>query len=143
MKALIWHCDSYFVGNPLKSKTAQNISDDGHNINVKNSLSIWITIESLDDKNHFEELLVDLKLLSKRFDTKVITITPFAHLTNKPLNLKQSFLIIEELELFLKELGFDVQRAHFGSAKDLKMSSPADQYQCVYRSYPKPEFIKL
>ena len=141
MKVLIWHCDSYFVGNPIKSQKAQNINDDNHNVDVKNSLVIWATIESLDDNSYFPDLLNDINLLSKRFDTKIIALTPFAHLTNKPLNLKQSFLIIDKLNDYLKENGFDVKRAHFGSAKDLRMFSPADQYQCVFRSYPKPEFI--
>jgi len=141
MKLIIWHCDSYFIGNPIKSQKAQNNVETVKNIDVKNSLSIWITIESLEDKNYFSDLLRDIDPLSKRFNIKLIVLTPFVHLTNKPLNLKQSHIIIKELGSYLHKKGFDIKRAQFGSAKDLKMVSLADQYQCVYRSYPKPEFI--
>lgn len=141
MKVIIWHCDSYFVGGAIKSEKAQNIVDLVQDVNVKNSLVIWITIESLKDKIYFEDLLEDITLLSQRFNTKTIVLTPFVHLTNKPLNLKQSLVIIIALDKYLKENGFDVKRANFGGAKDLRMSSPADKYQCVYRSYPKPSFV--
>jgi len=47
-----------------------------------------------------------------------------------------------DLEEHLKKNGFLVTKGHFGSAKDLKMYSPADKMQVIFRSYPKPEYLK-
>lgn len=130
-------------GGAIKSEKSKNILDENYDVGVGNSLVLWVTIESLNDKNYFGELLKDIVQLSKRFNTKVVVLTPFVHLTNKPLNQKQSLVIIKALEKYLGEKGFGVKKAHFGSAKDLKMSSPADKYQVVYRSYPKPIFVRI
>ncbi len=142
MKILIWHCQEIFIGNIKKiNEDLLNIDNKIEEISEKNVIVPWVTIESESDYNYFEDLLIDLKKLCKRFKTNKIVLIPFAHFSNKiPLN-KISFRIISDLENYLIQNNLKVSRAHFGSAKDIRFFSPADSKQVLFKQYPKPEFI--
>lgn len=143
MKCLIWYCKKYYLGNIQQSNRLKEKLDNNENeINEENTFAIWITIEIESDYNYFENLLKDLNELKGHFKTNKIILTPFAHLANPQVSFKTAFRILCDLETFLKQNNFDVKKAHFGSAKDLKFFSPADPKQVVFRSYPKPEFLK-
>lgn len=143
MKCLIWYCKELFVGNiTYTDKLSKPIDKNIENINETNVLMPLVTIEKENDYNYFDDFLIDLKELKLHFNTKKIILSPFVHLSNSQIPFKNAYRIICDLESYLKTNDFEVKRAHFGSAKDLKFFSPADPKQVVFRSYPKPEFLK-
>lgn len=115
---------------------------DESNILEENVIVPWITIESEKDYNYFDDFLQDLTEMKNHFKTNKVVLTPFAHLANSQVTFKTAFRILCDLDDFLKQNGFITIKAHFGSAKDLKFYSPADKLQVVFRSYPKPEYLK-
>jgi|GEM_PF-1387486 len=142
MKVLFWFCKNLKISNPHTSSKSK-INDSSFDlIDEKDVLVPWITIESKSDGSveRFLQVLSDLNLMSSHFKTKNVVVVPFAHLSSQIAEQKTSFEIIGEFCSFLKEKGFVVKRANFGSHKDLEFSSPADEFQVFFRQYPKPDF---
>jgi hypothetical protein len=142
MKCLIWYCKDLYIGNIQVSDKAKDLDNDENTIDDNNCIFPWITIETEQDYNYFDDVLKDINSLKEHFKTNKIVLMPFAHLANSQVSFKTAFRILCDLEEHLKKNGFLVTKGHFGSAKDLKMYSPADKMQVIFRSYPKPEYLK-
>ncbi len=143
MKCLIWYCKELYMGNVHPSERIKEELDKKElDINENNIIMPWVTIETENDYNYFEDFLETINEMKNHFNSNKIALTPFAHLANSQVSFKTAFRIICDLEEFLKQKGFTVIKGHFGSAKDLRFYSPADTKQVVFRSYPKPEFLK-
>ncbi len=140
MKTLFWFCKELYIGNIIHSPKVKIKDVALEDIDVKESIMVWITVESKKDIDYFSEIELDLRFLCKRFNTKTVVIIPFAHLTNKVAGHDISFNVIELLQKYILDKGYVVKRANFGSSKDLKFFSPSDAYQVVFRSYPLTGF---
>ncbi len=136
MKALIWHCKKFNMGNSKPTKKFNCVDFEITNIFEKNVLAIFISIENIGDTAYFFDLLSDLKKLSLRFDTNKIIIIPFVHFITKIPPIKEAFEVINKFYAFLAYEGYVVKKAHFGSSKDIELMSPSDPFQVVFRSYP-------
>lgn len=145
MKALIWFCKEFKIGNVILSEKTKKIEQENitsENISKKDVIVPWITIEGKKDLDYFSFFLKDIVFLKERFKTNKIILLPFAHLTEKIASREVSFSILLKLKDFLKENDFDCSMAHFGSSKDVLINCPADSYQIVFRSYPLKSFKK-
>jgi hypothetical protein len=136
MKTLIWFCKELCINNIVKSSRTKILDNDTNEIDEKECLCPWVTIESNKDVNYFQDFLKDIKFLSVRFKTKTIVLIPFVHLSNEIASQKHALEVINKLQLFLLEKGYVVKKANFGSSKNVKFFSPGDSYQVVFRAYP-------
>jgi hypothetical protein len=145
MKALIWFCKEFKIGNVINSNKIKEINQKNitsKEIYKKNVIVPWITVEGKKDINYFNNFLKDVLFLKERFKTDKVVLVPFAHLTEKIASRDISFSILLKLKDFLEENNFKVDMAHFGSSKDVLINCPADQYQIIFRSYPLSNFKK-
>ncbi len=138
MKTLIWYCRKFRISNVKKSTRMNPIDQEvEENIDEKNVIVPWITVESEKDKNFFDDFLSDIKKVSDKFKTNKIILVPFAHFTSKIPKKEISFKVFNELYNFLVSKNYEVKKVHFGSYKDILLDSPANEYQVMFRSYPK------
>lgn len=138
MIALIWYCKKLEIGKVkpnLFSMKRKIDLDKFKKIKEKKVITPWITIESKDDEKCFVDFEKDIKELCEHFKTKKIVLLPFVHLNSRIPPYENSYELLVKLEIFLSNLDYDVKLAHFGSAKDLKFFSPADEKQVVLRNY--------
>ena len=98
MKTLFWFCKELYIGNIIHSPKVKIKDVALEDIDVKESIMVWITVESKKDIDYFSEIELDLRFLCKRFNTKTVVIIPFAHLTNKVAGHDISFNVIELLQ---------------------------------------------
>ncbi|HOY55841.1 MAG TPA: threonyl-tRNA synthetase editing domain-containing protein [bacterium] len=142
MKALIWYCKKFKISDVKKSTRMKPIIQDlEENLDEKKVVVPWVTIESHKDENFFSDFLNDLKIVADKFKTKKIILCPFAHFASKIPSKEISFEIFCNLADYLIKNGFEVKKVHFGSYKNVLLSSPASEYQVMFRSYSK-EFIR-
>ena len=116
--------------NPISQNSEENIDE-------KNVIVPWVTIESEKDKIFFDDFLNDIRVVADKFKTNKIILFPFAHFSSKIPKKETSFKIFDNLYEFLIKNNFNVKKAHFGSYKDVLLDSPANEYQVMFRSYPK------
>jgi hypothetical protein len=107
-------------------------------IKERNVLCPWITVEGKEDVNYFEQFEKDLKEQADHFKTNKVVLLPFVHFVYHIPPYEFSFGILMKLKDYLESKKYDVKLAHFGSAKDFKFFSPADEKQVTQRSYPNP-----
>lgn len=138
MKALIWYCKKLEIGEvkPGGSKISTTFANSMKKIKEKKVLNPWITIEGPEDVHYFDAFEKDLKELADHFKTNKVVLLPFEHFIYEIPPYEVSFRVLMELKEFLESRKYCVQLAHFGSAKDFKFFSPADEKQVVMRTYP-------
>jgi len=141
MKALIWYCKKLEIGNCKLngSNVSMNVLNSTKKIKEKKVLCPWITVEGKEDVNYFDAFGKDLEELANRFKTNNIVILPFVHLVHNIPQYEFSFEILMKLKDYLESKKYSVILAHFGSSKDFKFFSPADEMQVVMRQYPNPQ----
>ena len=142
MKALIWYCKKLELSNVKPNGSTISIDNKINSpkkIKEKKVLCPWITIENGEDVNYFGDFEKDLKKLSLYFKTEKVVLLPFVHFVSKIHPYEYSFGVLLKLKDYLEAQNYDVKLAHFGSSKDFKFFSPADEKQVVMRSYGKEE----
>lgn len=138
MKALIWHCKRFRVGNIEHSTRMAPIDYQTECIDETNAITVWVTVETKGDINFLEELMKDIELMCEIHGTNNIIIAPFAHLSELHCKRKNSYSILKNLAISLKDKGLVVKLVHFGSYKDMEFFSESHAEQVRFRTYPKP-----
>jgi len=124
MKLLSLHCD-YIKFKPLKKalREPEELDEKRKNeIEVKEPLVILVAVEKQDEANKdlIEEVVKEIKDISKQVGVKDIVLYPYAHLS--PSLSKPSFAL-ETLKAVDKKLGkeFKIVRAPFGYYKEFEL----------------------
>ncbi|MDD4983614.1 MAG: threonyl-tRNA synthetase editing domain-containing protein [Candidatus ainarchaeum sp.] len=141
MKALIWYCKKLEIGNCKLngSNVSMDVLNSTKKIKEKKVLCPWITVEGKEDVNYFDAFGKDLREMADHFKTNNVIIMPFVHLAYNIPPYEFSFEILMKLKDYLESKKYSVKIAHFGSSKDFKFFSPADEMQVVMRQYPNPQ----
>ena len=82
MKVLIWYCEKFAIKDIQDSSRMNKIDENENLIDDNNVIVPWITIETKEDSNYFEDLLKELKLVKSIYNTNKVIILPFAHLSS-------------------------------------------------------------
>ncbi len=124
MKILSLHTD-YIKFKPLK-KALKNIKDlsnsEKEEKNISDALAILTAVEKRDGDTEkaVDELVKNIKDISKQVNTKNIVLYPYAHLSKNLASPEIAMKVLEEAEKKLKK-DFNVARAPFGYYKEFEM----------------------
>jgi len=139
VKTLIWHCAFFKIGKVVNSTRMSKLDGNKNIIDEKNVIVPWVTIESSEDVNFFQEFYSEIYFLKERFKTNKIVLLPFAHLSSQICNNKVAYDILNKLQHFLETKNMIVTMAHFGSYKDIEFCSKSDIHQVKFRAFPVPK----
>ena len=140
MKVLMWHCAKFRLGNINHSHRIKAIDHRNNDISEQNVIVPWITVESEKDIFFLDDVIQEIEKMSATYNTKLVVITPFGHLSNTHCNKKKAYEILQTLTQRLVDKMFAAQLAHFGSYKDVEFLSEAHPEQVKFRTYPKPVY---
>ncbi|HIP66777.1 MAG TPA: threonine--tRNA ligase, partial [Candidatus Nanopusillus sp.] len=119
MKVLFLHTD--FIKVFPKQKAIKLAEQDPKELDVKDALVAFVSVEERDKISLAKELVKNIKDVATRVGVNRIVLYPYVHLTNKPAKPEIAYRLILESEQLLKREGFEVYRAPFGWYKVLEM----------------------
>jgi threonyl-tRNA synthetase len=109
-----------------KTKFAEDIEDDKKKNRAEEVLVIFTSVES-GDEGFSEELkkeyVRNLKEIADQLHINNVLIYPYVHLTSSPSKPEFARDLLKELEIAVKEEGYDVLRSPFGWYKSFVISA--------------------
>jgi threonyl-tRNA synthetase len=126
MRLLFIHADFMEYESKKKTKFAEEFEDDKKKERIEEALVIFTSVEK-EDEGFSEDLIghyiKNLKEIADQLQVNRIVIYPYVHLTNNPSDPKFARDLVKELEIAVKEKGYEVFRSPFGWYKSFVISA--------------------
>ena len=150
MRLLAIHADFMEYESKKKTKFAEEISGDEKSLRVEEVLVIFTSVEKSDEDNRdavIDRFLEDIKDITGQLQINRILIYPYVHLSSSPSSPQYARGLFVDLEMRVKEEGYEVFRAPFGWYKgfDLKAKGhPLSEWSReIHISGPSEEFEEV
>ena len=124
MRLLLIHADRIEYEVKGKTKFAEEIKESAKKGEMDEVLTVFISIESIDEKNPEEvagKAIDEIRDVAQKVKADNVMLYPYAHLSDNLGSPETSMEVLKNLELGLKE-EFNVNRAPFGWYKSFKIS---------------------
>jgi len=125
MRALFIHAERFEYKTRERTPVAEEVPEGGHQGTFEEALVCFLTMEEQDEPSIPEvarAAAADVFEVANKVQTKRLVLYPYAHLASHLAAPQPSREILDELELLLKEKGFEVHRAPFGWYKSFTIS---------------------
>jgi threonyl-tRNA synthetase len=127
MRFLSFHCSffKYEVQNKSRSKLIEDLSDNNQIGELENCLVLFITVEKRDEDNIdlISHALIEIEKITAQLKITNIVILSFAHLFGKLSTPEYSFNSLKDLEMNLKEKGYNTLRPPFGWFNEIELKA--------------------
>ncbi len=140
MRALLFHAEEYGVSFHSFSNRPKEIFkediDGKREQRCGHCITAFITVEKGDsEEKTVKGVVEEIKKMCKEVKRNKVVIIPFAHLSNKLGDTKESLEILRKIETKLKRSRLKTMRAHFGSNKSLHLDIYGHPGNARYREF--------
>ena len=111
--------------NKSRSKLIEDLSDNNQIGELENCLVLFITVEKRDEDNTdlISHALIEIEKVTSQLKITNIVILSFAHLFGKLSTPEYSFNSLKDLEMNLKEKGYNTLRPPFGWFNEIELKA--------------------
>jgi threonyl-tRNA synthetase len=126
MRLLFVHADFMEFEAKKKTKFAEELTEDTKKNRVEEALVIFTSVERQDEGFKDEVIgrfLGNLKEIADKLQINKVLVYPYVHLTNSPSSPEFAQKIVKELELSIRNEGYEATRAPFGWYKSFNLKA--------------------
>jgi len=124
MRALFIHADRFEYTARERSRVAEDVPEERKHAAVEEALVCFLTMEERDEPSIPEvgrAAAANILEVANMVQAKRVVLYPYAHLSSSLAQPQPSREILDEVELLLKEKGFEVHRSPFGWYKSFTL----------------------
>ena len=135
MRILFWYCEKFSWVAAMKTIADAPEAKDG---DYENVLVAFIHVEPkdvLEGSSSAKKLLKNIKWLAKKWDNKKVILHSFTHLGEEKADSAEALDLLNQIELRLTNVAYDVIQTPYGYFLDLDMKAKGHPLARIYKEF--------
>ena len=135
MRILLWYCEKFNWTPAIKTLDSAPESAPGES---HEAVVAFIHVEPrdvLDGSSAEKKLLKNLKWLAKKWHNSPIVLHSFTHLGEEKADAADAKVLLDRVEIRLKNVDYDVMQTPYGYFLDLDMQAKGHPLARIYKEF--------